>query len=353
MNSILEKNRNSLREIDSDIKEYLETNRQEQKEQSEEMLPALEVGTEEIEGRKVLYVIKDEKQYQLDSLYDNTELLDRWFNQIDNKTYRSRYLLFGLGNGMYVRKLLKEAGEEAAIIVVEPSKEIFAKVMEEFDISDILANKRVVLIVNEVSDKNFIDFLREILQYEDMTGAVCRSYLNYPVLFKEEYEKFHEVIQHHSNTVEANNTVLKRMGEAYFYGSMYNYIYYVKGKSLIALNKKLPKDIPAILVSAGPSLDKNMKYLREAKGKAFLLAVDSAASALVKNGIIPDMVISIDATKNMRHFTDETVQQIPLITNMFASWKMMALHTGDKYFLHDGNTYVEKFLKKLGKCYPE
>lgn len=44
----------------------------------------------------------------------------------------------------------------------------------------------------------------------------------------------------------------------------------------------LDTEVPAIIVSAGPSLDKNIRMLKRAKGHAFLIGVDSALKALLR-----------------------------------------------------------------------
>ena len=53
-------------------------------------------------------------------------------------------------------------------------------------------------------------------------------------------------------------------------------------------------DIPAIICSAGPSLDKNIQLLKSARKRFFLIAVATALKPLLHNGIHPDVVISID-----------------------------------------------------------
>ncbi len=60
---------------------------------------------------------------------------------------------------------------------------------------------------------------------------------------------------------------------------------------------------PAIVVSAGPSLDKNVNLLREAKGRAVIICVDTAVRMLLKRGISPDLVVSIDPLDlTLKHF---------------------------------------------------
>jgi hypothetical protein len=54
------------------------------------------------------------------------------------------------------------------------------------------------------------------------------------------------------------------------------------------------KGSPAIIVGAGPSLDKNIDCLDQAKGKALIFTVDAAMHKLVEKKIIPDVVSSIE-----------------------------------------------------------
>lgn len=60
------------------------------------------------------------------------------------------------------------------------------------------------------------------------------------------------------------------------------------------LDGTIPNTIPAIVVSAGPSLNNNIMELKKAVGKAFIIAVDTAVKPLVKAGIIPDMFAMLD-----------------------------------------------------------
>ncbi len=54
------------------------------------------------------------------------------------------------------------------------------------------------------------------------------------------------------------------------------------------------KGIPAILVASGPSLDKNISLIHEAKGKAVIIAAGSAYEALHRAGVTADFVVSVD-----------------------------------------------------------
>ena len=54
------------------------------------------------------------------------------------------------------------------------------------------------------------------------------------------------------------------------------------------------KDNAAIIVSPGPSLEKNLKHLKKAKGKAIIICVLHALKDIQKIGIEPDVVVHVD-----------------------------------------------------------
>ncbi len=62
------------------------------------------------------------------------------------------------------------------------------------------------------------------------------------------------------------------------------------------------KGKPAIIVGAGPSLDKNIDFLSKAQGKALIFSVDGAMNTLMDKGIIPDVVSSIERVELTANF---------------------------------------------------
>jgi len=63
-------------------------------------------------------------------------------------------------------------------------------------------------------------------------------------------------------------------------------------------NLKTLKDavggLPVVIISPGPSLDKNIHLLRELKGRAILMAAVQSTRALLKAGVVPDLVVIAD-----------------------------------------------------------
>src|SRR4029077_4950210 len=56
-------------------------------------------------------------------------------------------------------------------------------------------------------------------------------------------------------------------------------------------------NMPLVIVSAGPSLDRNVRDLKGMEDRCFILAVDTALRPLLAAGIVPHAVIIADPTE--------------------------------------------------------
>lgn len=70
----------------------------------------------------------------------------------------------------------------------------------------------------------------------------------------------------------------------------------------VAAMKDCLKGCPAFIVAAGPSLDKNMNYLSKVGNRGIIIAVDTIAEKLVKNGIYPHFISSVERVKVWEYF---------------------------------------------------
>ncbi len=311
-----------------------------------EIEPAMIVGTDDVCGKKVLYSIKGTETYQLDTLYDSNQLMEMWFQNLPKIYFHTKILMFGLGNGMYVYQLLKNTSDDVHMIVFEPSLDILRAVMQEFDISQLLGSKRIHLYFNHYMDRTLDDYFSELLEFTDIEDFIYKSYLNYNKLYPTEYREYMEALQNVCSAINSSQSVIGRYGKDYYENTFANLPFLLHSKSLQSLNERLPKNIPAIIVAAGPSLDKNIARLQKAKGRAFIIAVDSALRPMVRNHIIPDICISIDGRKKTAHFNDEETRDIPMICYLISHKEIMNRHRAEKFFLNDLNHHIQHFLSQ-------
>ncbi|MBN1501702.1 MAG: motility associated factor glycosyltransferase family protein [Spirochaetes bacterium] len=73
---------------------------------------------------------------------------------------------------------------------------------------------------------------------------------------------------------------------------------------------------PGVIISAGPSLRKNISSLKLIQDRAVLICVDTALPVVEKAGIKPHFVIALDAQKHtLNHFLPHMNSDIPLIAD--------------------------------------
>ena len=204
--------------------------------------------------------------------------------------------IFGLGNARLIHHLLKNA-KHKRIIVFEPEFELVYYGLENFDFAkDIKAGRLVILDVLNLNESTFSALFS--LAY---MGANLKVYnLNSSC---EYYEKFYEQDMQsvHKACMVGIFTQFARCGndpyDAFigFVNTTQNLPKMLKNpslKELIAKRKKKAKN--AIIVSTGPSLNKQLPLLKEYAGKASIFCADSAYPILYKHGIKPDYVLSTE-----------------------------------------------------------
>lgn len=88
-----------------------------------------------------------------------------------------------------------------------------------------------------------------------------------------------------------------------------------KGRKLAELHRRL-KDVPCIVIGSGPSLDRNKHLLKAAKGRAFLICVDTALEA-IKDIVIPDAVVAMESSPGLLDYFDlEVTKDIMLFCEL-------------------------------------
>ena len=339
---MLEKNLDSLHEELLPIKEQL-------MQYAGEGQHRIETGTEQIDGREILYAVQDGKLFQLDTMYDEEAFLDIWMSDMD-ATFNTKFTMFGFGNGMFVRKLLTATEDETSVYVYEPSVDIFLTSLRTYDLTDLLSCERVHIWIAGLpnTDRTFYDLLTRYIDYTDVKTSRHCIYPNYNILYPNEHQGYVEESQQAIDSVAANRSVMERFGWHFYENPFFNAPYFCYGRNISNLWSFFNGDIPAMIVSSGPSLSKNIEQIKDAKGKAFIIAADSAVKVLLQHDIIPDMFICVDPNKNEGHFSDPRTLDIPMLCTQNTAPAAMRNHRAPMFFQKDENPHCMAFLAQCG-----
>lgn len=307
---------------------------------------------ERITGKKIIKVLKENREYCLNSI-NGEELAEIWCKQCDLKDFGTVVILFGIANGEYVESI-REKNKDAVIILYEPSYSILYAAIEcmgaeNFDDK----TENIFLCIGKDGLGNLYNLMHTVIGYENIKNIRMMISPNYELIMNEEYDVFKKfVIQILIGLYTDKNTIKKFGGEilSNIIENISDYIcqYGLGDLKEIFSNIDL-EGIPSVIVAAGPSLDKNIKELKNIKGKAFIISVDTALKALAKENIVPDIAITIDSHKPIGLFDHEKINQVPLVYALGANADIKQVHHGMRIYENSTSSLLDNFIYKFEK----
>ena len=250
------------------------------------------------DGLPLLRIVTREREEIL--LYCRLNPRQKIEKDLKELTFRAEdaTLFLGFGLGYHIEEIVRLMEVDHEVIVVEPSMEVFRLALGCRDLREILTNDRIHLIVGK--DLGGLD---QILEYHLM--RIVAGHLNeitlkplqvaFPNMYADAKDRIQKVLLNlklsYRHCMERHPLLSNVLNNA---TSLEMALDATSLSGLLAGK-------PAIVVSGGPSLSKNMGLLRQAQGKACIIAVDTALQPLLTQGTKPDFVVSLDpAEQNYR-----------------------------------------------------
>lgn len=203
-------------------------------------------------------------------------------------------LLFGLGCGHLLKALLEKGFDR--VLVYEPSMEILSGVLASVDLSGPLASASVALHNDLMA---FISGIRDLDGFDTLLAYAAAPY---KLAFAQEFIDFNTRV----NNAHVTNKVCIRTDIESRENWIENYFENIRRlpecPPIDSLRSAF-KGVPMIIAGAGPSLQKNAHLLKEAKGKAIIVAAITAYKPLLKYGVVPDFVIASEKVDLPEYFT--------------------------------------------------
>ncbi len=290
-----DKNLEALKPVQPYLVEHLQTIKQEGND-TVTLGENISIG-EAKDGNPILNVIVGGKEYCLNSRFRPISEAEKYASQFDDIKDYSVSLFFGFGNGTFAREILKKGNDKVRYCFFEPSRDSFMYMLHNEDLSDVFSDMRATFFVEGINKDETAAYLPTFIDWTNIPLTEIYVLPKYKDIFLQEYTDFVHIVrdiivraQLAMNTVVAHGNKLMR-------SSVLHLQYIFNCVNSTTVKGYFPEDMPAILVSAGPSIMNNIDVLREAKGKALIMCVDSAHRTLVKAGIKPDIVVSVDPAK--------------------------------------------------------
>lgn len=246
-----------------------------------------------IESKNGLPNIELGNNKYLHSKYDPENEAKKWADGI-NMTDKDSLIIMGLGLGYYLDELIKRFPQKT-ILVIEPDIDMFYNLITIRDIKQYYNNSKITLIV-ELEQEIISAIINEHFYFNSIRKPIIIEIPAYNNLYIEEIKELYEGI--HRNIIEFRGNIATKL----FFANMWidngiRNLNNIKMDYSAKIFNNGFEEIPTIIVSAGPSLDKNVKLLKNMYNKALIIAVGSATNILEKNDIKTHMIMGIDGLK--------------------------------------------------------
>ena len=217
-------------------------------------------------------------------------------------------VFFGFGLGYYVEEYLTGCSGGTAV-VVEPDYELFRLALCVRDLTKVLKSPRFILILDARPEA-----LAAVLNAFPFStpGVLAPRSL---VRFSEAYfEKLQAVVDSLAARREINRNTLKRFGRRWVRNLAANIRHLPAARKLEDLEGCF-ENVPALVLAAGPSIDRVLEQLPALAGRFLLFAVDTSMRAVLRAGVSPDFVVVVDPQYwNVRHLDGCSTEESILIT---------------------------------------
>ncbi|EAH7537239.1 DUF115 domain-containing protein [Campylobacter jejuni] len=279
----------------------------------EKNIQALLSGVNEPLGNKLLNFIQNKtcSRFNIDenlNIYDKThnvfmyenleEEINFFYQSILEKTLRYPFIcIYGIGNALLIKNLAKHYKH---LFVFESEIELFILALSTIDLSEELCSGKIYLV--DIEEERVDIQLLILFDMKDMF-----EYLSLYEMFVNNvyYKKFYEDIWHRADELcEKNIEVIVRnlisnlnIGfECYSHllQNIPSMLESIPFQRILSQRKNQFEN--AIVVSAGPSLAKQLPLLKAYQDKVVIFCADGALSMLEKKGIVPDYVTNLDFT---------------------------------------------------------
>ena len=214
----------------------------------------------------------------------------------------TNFIILGMGLGYQIFELLKLVPESSKLIVIENDIELCKLAFETIDFREILLHSDVNFIFpNTTSD---IQTHLDDEKFNLCINGYCLIQQN--ALSQVNREKSNRLLSELKNFLQESSLNLKtqKAKSKIFCSNISNNFHNIITSIGINSLKASFTNIPSIICSAGPSLDKNIQLLKAKRNNFILISVATALKTLKANKITPDFVIAIDPEEITLKFFD-------------------------------------------------
>ena len=259
-----------------------------------------------------------------------------------------KFIFLGVGLGLHIQLIDAKICAEN-YLVIEDNLEIF----------------RLSLFITPYCDiAKYAKFHFSIAEYENDFTTTMNSFLATNPFYNRHIKFMHFATHSTHKIKKIQSSILTQTFIVFPYGIQLRKLLfplnYLNEYKILNLKEKFDdecfKSRPLLLLTAGPSLSKNIEWLKENHQKFLIVAVSATLKTLYKHNIVPDIVTHLDGFKtSLPHLegfpVGEFLKNSSIILGDFASIELHDIFSKEQiYRLSDREEYLQGFAHPTTPC---
>ncbi len=237
------------------------------------------------------------------------------------------YVVGGFGLGYHLRELAGRLKGDAFLIVTEPNLQLLRAAMEHVDLADLFERDRCIILTR--ADKGDVQTRIEPHNTLMMMGAKFVTHGPSEQVAGEFHATMRRILADHMAYCKMSIVTLVANSRITCTNIANNFPTYLSTPPINVLRDRF-KSVPAILVAAGPSLQRQLDRLAELQDRAVIIAVQTTFKTLLDRGIRPHFVTSLDYHEMSKRFFEDIsdFSRTHLVAEPKATWHVLDHYRG-------------------------
>ncbi|RXI45889.1 DUF115 domain-containing protein [Clostridium tetani] len=281
------------------------------------------------DGKNIIRINKDNKKNYIGSKYNVKKDINEFLKDLEDMDPSTIFVIFGLGSGEHIRELMKKLEDNNKVLIIEPDINTAIEFLKAEYAEEIINDVRISLNIYE--EDKIECFLENTIDSLTIRNKINFSiFANYHKIYRNEFLFTFNIFKKVIENSLMNNSTIKHFSEISAKAFLKN-LKHIEKATPINYFKNRFENKPAIVVSAGPSLGKNISELKDAQDKFIIITGARSLGELIENDIFPDFVCMVDPGDINIKFIEKYLEyKIPLLFVEQTSYKAMELYKGPK-----------------------
>lgn len=273
----------------------------------------------------------------LQSTYDPEKEASKRIDDVDIE-FVEYFVVFGLGMG-YMLKEIRRRSPTSKIMVLEPDLDVLYYSLSAIDYSEFAPGEVIIHHHPEDFRANCFFAYRTSRPITVVTDPLwIRMYPEMLIQLRKELEQFVVFSKISENTANS------RMRQ--WIDFLLNNLRFAGKYPSLGDMKDKYKGMPAVICSAGPSLNKNVEMLKGFEDNLLIISVNTAYRALHRHGVRPHLVSAIESYNIKSLFEGLPTKETNFITTLTTNPELFELDFGRTVFFVDSYPVYSLWLEK-------